>query len=74
MQIPYFILNNETHRERDRWEEECHRERERAAEEKKKKKSETTKCNLSAFLDSQRLKRALTVSVEECSLIGQGRS
>lgn len=37
-------------------ERERKREEERAADEKRKKKSEMTKCNLSAFSDSQRLK------------------
>lgn len=36
--------------------------------------SERTKCNLSAYSDSQCLKWELTESVEDCSLIGQGHS
>lgn len=36
--------------------------------------SERTKCNLSAYSDSQCLKWELTENIEDCSLIGQGHS
>lgn len=78
MHISHFIWNNERQGERGR-----DREgglgivgvREREAKEKKEEnESERTKCNLSAYSDSQCLKWELTENVDDCSLIGQGHS
>lgn len=75
MHIPHFIWNNERQGERDRDREEgSGRVRESSWRKEEEKESERTKCNLSAYSDSQCLKWELTENVEDCSLIGQGHS
>lgn len=75
MHIPHFILNNERQGERDRGGEGgSGRVRERSWRKEEQRKSERTKCNLSAYSDSQCLKWELTENVEDCSLIGQSHS
>ncbi len=70
---PHFIWNNEKQEERD-GDGEGDRVRKSSWREEEESESERTKCNLSAYSDSQCLKWELTENVEDCSLIGQGHS
>ena len=77
MHIPHFSRNNERQGESGRaagTEAYGRRERESGKRKEEESESERTKCNLSAYSDSQSLKWELTENVGDCSLIGQGHS
>lgn len=72
-----FLISFEIMRDKETGREEYRQwESVREISERKEEESESerTKCNLSAYSDSQSLKWELTENVEDCSLIGQGHS